>query len=709
MSTSPAAEAAVRAAVEGGRVATFDPTGNPLIDAWLACAEANGITVPHARIAAASRARPTEPDRAAQALGLPVRHVDLPTGPWWRSDAEALVAQVGDTWCAVVPAGGRCRVIRPDGTGQALTRGLASTVGRCAWALIPALPDQSASIGALRSLAWRGGSARDVGLLVLIGLASLVLGTLVPYVSGSIVSTLVPTGELARILMLTVVLVLAAGVTALVVAVETIIGQRLSSRFAMRAVQASYERLFRLRTAFHREHQPGELAQRVAGIESFAEAVAGALPALISSAALLLSSLIVLGTTNPPLAIAVLVIGIVVVAAGALSLPRIDREARDYTAHSIELGGLVFSLLGGIAKLRTAGAEQRMLDRWTFRFARQQRAARELGRATLRVSMLASLPVTLMPLMLVLADVSGIAPMTVGAFTTATAAAAQAAGAITAVLPIAVGIVTMLPTMRAIAPILVAEPQPRGSAANAPGRLAGDVRLEGVTFGYDGDRVLDDVTIDMPAGTMTAIVGPSGSGKSTIIRLILGLEEPTAGQVLVDGLSLATVDRGSVLAQMGIVPQDAALVPGTIGDNILASSPHLGLEAAWAAAERAGIAEDIRRMPMGLQTVVTEGGGSFSGGQRQRIMIARALVQDPAIIVLDEATSALDNATQAQVTASLAQMGATRIVVAHRLSTIMEADQVVVLDRGRVVESGTFDALMMTDGLFARLAGRQLA
>lgn len=709
MSNSPAAEAAVRAAVEGGHVPSFDPTGNPLIDAWLACAEANGITVPAARIAAASRVRPTTADRAAQALGLPVRHVDLPARPWWRSDAETLVAQVNGTWCAVIPAGGRCRIVHPDGTGRTVTRTLAATVDRSAWALIPALPDDSVGITELRRLAWRGGGARDLGLLILIGLASLVLGMLVPYVSGSIVSTLVPTGELARILMLTVVLVLAAGVTALVVAVETVIGQRLSSRFAMRAVQAAYERLFRLRTSFHREHQPGELAQRVAGIESFAEAVAAALPALISSAALLLASLIVLGTTNPPLAIAVLVIGIVVVGAGAVTLPRIARDARAYTAYSIELGGLVFSLLGGIAKLRTAGAEQRMLDRWTFRFARQQRAARELGRATLRVSMLASLPVTLMPLMLVLADVSGIAPMTVGAFTTATAASAQAAGAITAVLPIAVGIVTMLPTMRAIAPILTAEPQPRGSAANAPGRLTGHVRLEGVTFGYDGDTVLDDVTIDIPAGSMTAIVGPSGSGKSTVIRLILGLEEPHAGQVLVDGLSLATVDRASVLAQMGIVPQDAALVPGTIADNILASAPHLGIEAAWAAAERAGIAGDIRRMPMGLQTVVTEGGASFSGGQRQRLMIARALVQDPAIVVLDEATSALDNATQAQVTASLAGLGATRIVVAHRLSTIRDADQVVVLDRGQVIEAGTFAELMAADGLFARMAGRQLA
>jgi ABC-type bacteriocin/lantibiotic exporter with double-glycine peptidase domain len=252
-------------------------------------------------------------------------------------------------------------------------------------------------------------------------------------------------------------------------------------------------------------------------------------------------------------------------------------------------------------------------------------------------------------------------------------------------------------------------PEPRGSAAEDPGTLAGDLALDRVTFGYEpGAPVLVDVTLSVPAGTMTAIVGASGSGKSSIVRLLLGLEVPDEGTVLFDRTSLSSLDRAAVLAQMGVVPQDAALVPGSILDNILVAAPELGEDAAWRAAEQAQVAEDIRAMPMGMQTVVSDGASSFSGGQRQRLMLARALVHQPRILVLDEATSALDNPTQERVAAAIAALGATRVVVAHRLSTIRHADQIVVLERGRIVEVGTYDELLRAGGVFSRLADRQL-
>ena len=205
-----------------------------------------------------------------------------------------------------------------------------------------------------------------------------------------------------------------------------------------------------------------------------------------------------------------------------------------------------------------------------------------------------------------------------------------------------------------------------------------------------------------------AIVGKSGCGKSTLIRLLLGFEQPLGGAVYYDGQNLAELNAVSVRSQLGVVLQNGQLMTGDIFHNIIGIND-LTLDDAWEAAEAAGIAEDIREMPMQMQTVVSEGSTNISGGQRQRLLIARALAMKPAILICDEATSALDNRTQAIVTKSLDQLHATRIVVAHRLSTIRNADRIIVLDEGRVAESGTFDELLENDGLFAAMVKRQIA
>jgi len=231
-----------------------------------------------------------------------------------------------------------------------------------------------------------------------------------------------------------------------------------------------------------------------------------------------------------------------------------------------------------------------------------------------------------------------------------------------------------------------------------------------VSFRYaaDGPLVLDDVSIEAHAGEYVALVGPSGSGKSTLLRLLLGFDAPDAGAVYYDGQDLAAVDVTGVREQLGVVLQTSRIMAGDVFSNIVGSSP-LTVEHAWAAAEMAGLAADIRDMPMGMRTVIPEGGSTLSGGQRQRLLIARALVRQPRIVLFDEATSALDNVTQEIVTRSLESLRATRIVIAHRLSTIRHADRIYVLEAGRVVQHGTFDELAAAPGAFARLIQRQLA
>jgi len=242
-----------------------------------------------------------------------------------------------------------------------------------------------------------------------------------------------------------------------------------------------------------------------------------------------------------------------------------------------------------------------------------------------------------------------------------------------------------------------------------PGELLGSIAVRDLSFRYseDGPWVVENVNFEIKPGESLAIVGPSGSGKSTVLRLLLGLETPTRGGVFYDGKDLERLDLRLVRRQIGTVLETSRLVPGSVYDNIAGSAP-LPRERVMEAVRLAGLEADVAAMPMGLETLVMEGGAQLSGGQRQRLMIARALVRRPRLIFLDEATSALDNGTQAIVGHSIAAMNATRIVIAHRLSTVRDADRILVLDRGRIAEIGTYDELIERGGAFHRLAQRQL-
>ena len=266
-----------------------------------------------------------------------------------------------------------------------------------------------------------------------------------------------------------------------------------------------------------------------------------------------------------------------------------------------------------------------------------------------------------------------------------------------------------------IQPILeMAEPFLKNEPETAHGKeivtsISGRIEMEHVSFRYDQSSpyIFDDLSLKIRPGEYVAIVGKTGCGKSTLVRLLLGFEKPEKGAIFYDNRDMDGLDLPSLRKKIGTVMQDAGLFQGDIFSNIVITAPELTLDDAWDAAEKAGIADDIRAMPMGMHTVVSEGQGGISGGQRQRLMIARAIAPKPKLLIFDEATSALDNKTQRQVSEALDKMGCTRIVIAHRLSTIRHCDRILVLDGGRIAENGTYDELIAKGGLFAELVKRQ--
>ncbi len=272
------------------------------------------------------------------------------------------------------------------------------------------------------------------------------------------------------------------------------------------------------------------------------------------------------------------------------------------------------------------------------------------------------------------------------------------------------GTIAMIrPVIKLIQPVFDAEPEIEAARKVVTG-LRGGIELNNVSFRYEDNApyVINDMTLKIKPGQYVAIVGKTGCGKSTLMRILLGFEKPCKGAVYYDGQDISLLDLRSLRRHIGVVMQNSSLFSGDIFSNITISNPNLTLDDAWDAAAMAGMDEDIRKMPMGMNTVISEGSGGISGGQRQRLMIARAVAPKPKILMFDEATSALDNITQKIVSDSLDSLKCTRIVIAHRLSTIRHCDRILVLDSGRIIEDGTFDELLAAKGYFAKLVERQL-
>ncbi len=642
--------------------------------------------------------------------GIMMRDIQL-RGEWWKECIGPLLGYSKD---------GRLVALTPTKTGLGYQYrdqdGIVRKVGRreMAESLKPraitftkALPLRPLKVKDLVRFIWSSFSGPNTLLLVICALVVVLLGMFTPMANKLIFDTVIPTGDASGLLPITGLLIGATVSTLLLTLTRNLYIIRIRNIAEMHVQNAVMARTFLLSPTFFSKTSSGELSEKLNNVSTVASLVNETLVGVILSAVLSVIYLIQVriygGKLFWPAVVVIVAQSIVLL----LSYRRSVTVRNNYTERAAKLSGLEYNLFAGIQKLKLTGSENRAFARWLDHYS-----------DTARFLYNPAFKSRLYPALTAVLGIGGTmfifwSTLSNGVSTSDYIAFSSAFGMITASLVQLNGILPTLaqikPLLESVAPILDAVPEMEEKAPQVED-LFGGIEVSGVSFRYeeDGPMILDDLSLKIEPGEYVGIVGKSGCGKSTLMRLLLGFEQPLTGGIYYDNYDLAKVDKTSLRRKIGCCLQSGSLFTGDIFHNVTITAPWATREEAWEALRMASLEDDVRKMPMGLFTLVSEGGGGLSGGQKQRILIARALISKPDILFFDEATSALDNISQKAVSDILDELMCTRVVIAHRLSTIRHCDRIIVLDKGKIAEEGTFDELMENKGLFYEMSLRQI-
>ena len=640
--------------------------------------------------------------------GVMRRKVRLEAG-WHKRAFGAMIAQL-DTgeYVALIPRGmgGYCYYRPGTGAKVHVTAKVASQLCDEALLLYRALPQRPLGVRDLLAFVVGVFDPNDYAVVLAAALAATLVGLLPSWANQIAFGVVVPSGQVDLIAPIGALLVGVAVATVILGACRNLVMERVVLKLGVMTEAAAFSRLMSLPTSFFKQYSSGNLAMRVSQVKVLTQLLSTLLLGSGLTSVLSLLYLFQIAIFAGPLVVPAFVVVLAQAAVTALAglvTARYEQQTMDANA---KLSGTVTALLGGIAKVKLAGAERRAFAKWADDYVPYARSAYNrpvLVRAAPAIATLIGLLGTA-----AIYWFAGSSHMNVANYMSFNVAYGQMQAAMIALAGLTGQFSQVGPMVNMLEPILSAQPE---TLEGRPGvdSLTGAIEVSDVSFRYGPNLpyVLRDLSFSVRPGEYVAIVGKSGCGKSTILRLLLGFEEPERGSVFYGPHNVGKVDPRSLRRHIGTVMQDGRLFMGDLVSNITIATPGAGLDEAWEAAEIAGIADDIRNMPMGMQTLVTEGSGGISGGQRQRIMIARAVCGGKRILLFDEATSALDNKMQKHVSDSLDSLNCTRVVVAHRLSTVRHCDRILVVDDGRIAEEGTYDELMERGGLFAELVERQ--
>ena len=641
--------------------------------------------------------------------GIMRRNVRLDPG-WYHDASGAMLGTRADdgSVVALLPAGlhGYRFYDRKSGKTVRLNKQTQALIEPEAIAFYKPFPLSKMSMGDLVKYIVQQIAPSDIALLAIVMLAVTGIGMLTPWLNKRLFSDVLASGSQRALLGVGIFLICATVSGLLFSSIKALLTARIGTKLNLSVEAATMMRILSLPAEFFKHYSAGELSNRAQYVNGLCSQLVNM---ALSTGLTSLFSLIYITQIfvfAPALVVPSLLITLLTLLVTCLQMIAQMKITRQQMKLASKESGMSYQLISGIQKIRLSGAEKRAFARWGKLYASE--AALQYDPPTLlKAAPVVTLAISLVGTMFLYgaAVKSGVSVAEYYAFNSAYG---MVNGAFMALAGIAAGLAQIEPVLEMAKPILETEPEVAEDKLVLT-RLSGGIELNNVTFRYTEDMppVLDDLSLKIRPGQYVAIVGKTGCGKSTLMRLMLGFETPQKGAIYYDGRDLKRIDLKSLRRRIGAVMQNGKLFTGDIFSNITISAPWLTLSDAWEAAEIAGMADDIRAMPMGMHTLISEGQGGISGGQRQRLLIARAVAPKPRILMFDEATSALDNLTQKQVSEALDRMKCTRIVIAHRLSTIRQCDRIIVLDKGKIVEDGSYEELIEKGGAFAELVARQ--
>ncbi|MEG1947057.1 MAG: NHLP bacteriocin export ABC transporter permease/ATPase subunit [Lachnospiraceae bacterium] len=632
---------------------------------------------------------------------------------WFKHDSGALLVfhEEKNIPLACIPKGTSKYILHNvvEGTSEIVTEEVAKKLRPQAYMLYRPFPNKKLTVMDLVKFGLPAIKKSDIFNLLFFACISALIGLLLPYMNQKIFDQYIPTGDQSTLIQMCFLILAFTIGNLLFTMVKNLATFRSTNSCEYEVQSAVYERLYNLPSNFYSKYDSGDLGQRAMGISAIFNLLSDIIINTIVTATFSVMYLIRMFQYSRKLAkAALLMIGINVIITTIIGFIQIKYENQLMDIRA-KISSLIYQIVNGISKIKIAGVEDRALLQYLIPYNESKKVVikkARLDNISENINLVLSIIFILVFYYMMVAkslDVS------FGKYIAFTSAFGYFSNAVVQMVSAFLEVNHAIPTYKNAKPILDTL-QEFEEDSIMPGKLEGKIEVNNLSFKYskDGDMVLSDISFKIEKGEYVGIVGSSGSGKSTLLKLLLGFDKPTKGKIYYDNKDIESIDKRELRKKFGVVLQDGQLISGSIYENIMLTSTNVSEERAKNIIKMVGLEEDISQMPMGLHTVVAEGSSTISGGQRQKILIARAIANNPKVLYFDEATSALDNINQALICKSLEKLRATRIVIAHRLSTVINCDRIMVLENGQLLEQGSYQELMEQKGRFYELTRRQI-